>query len=40
VFAVELSLTENPGGVLKPGMPADGVIHTASGDARGPADTP
>ena len=30
VFAVELSLTENPGGVLKPGMPADGVIHTAS----------
>ncbi|MFZ5491459.1 MAG: HlyD family secretion protein [Pseudomonadota bacterium] len=40
VFAVELSLTENPGGVLKPGMPADGVIHTASGDAPGPADAP
>lgn len=40
VFAVELSLSENPGGVLKPGMPADGVIHTASpGQAKqaGPA---
>ena len=28
VFAVELSLTENPGGVLKPGMPADGLVYT------------
>lgn len=37
VFAVELSLIENPGGVLKPGMPADGVIHTASGDLAGQA---
>lgn len=27
VFAVELSIQENPGGVLKPGMPADGVIR-------------
>jgi len=27
VFAVELRLKENPGGVLKPGMPADGVIR-------------
>jgi HlyD family secretion protein len=27
VFAVELTLEENPGGVLKPGMPADGVIR-------------
>ena len=27
VFAIELSLMENPGGVLKPGMPADGVIR-------------
>ena len=40
VFAVELSLAENPGSVLKPGMPADGVIHTASGKAPGPADAP
>ncbi|WP_440940815.1 HlyD family secretion protein [Immundisolibacter sp.] len=30
VFAVELSLTENPGGVLKPGMPADGRIDTGA----------
>lgn len=37
VFAVELSLAENPGGVLKPGMPADGVIHTASSDQAGQA---
>ncbi len=27
VFAVELSVAENPGGVLKPGMPADAVIR-------------
>ncbi len=27
VFAVELTLLENPGGVLKPGMPADGTIE-------------
>ena len=27
VFAVELSFGENPGGVLKPGMPADAVIR-------------
>jgi HlyD family secretion protein len=27
VFAVELSLAENPGGQLKPGMPADAVIR-------------
>lgn len=26
VFAVELSLLDNPGGVLKPGMPADGRV--------------
>lgn len=26
VFAVELSIVENPGGILKPGMPADAVI--------------
>ncbi len=42
VFAVELSLTENPGGVLKPGMPADGRIdtgvqeqHPGAGEAAG-----
>ncbi len=29
VFAVELAVTENPGGVLKPGMPADGVVRLA-----------
>lgn len=29
VFAVELSIQENPGGVLKPGMPADGVVRIA-----------
>ena len=40
VFAVELSLAENPGGVLKPGMPADGVIHTASGEQAGQASAP
>lgn len=27
VFAVEVSLQENPGGVLKPGMPGDAVIR-------------
>ena len=27
VFAVEVSLLENPQGVLKPGMPADAVIR-------------
>ena len=27
VFAVEVALRENPGGVLKPGMPADAVIR-------------
>jgi HlyD family secretion protein len=27
VFAVEVALVENPGGVLKPGMPADTVIR-------------
>ncbi len=27
VFAVEVSLVENPGGVLKPGMPADAVVR-------------
>lgn len=27
VFAVELALAENPGGVLKPGMPGEGVIR-------------
>lgn len=31
VFAVELRLKENPGGVLKPGMPADGVIRWREG---------
>ncbi len=30
VFAVELSLLENPGGVLKPGMPADGRVFLDS----------
>jgi HlyD family secretion protein len=28
VFAVEVALAENPGGVLKPGMPADAVVRT------------
>jgi HlyD family secretion protein len=27
VFAVEVALAENPGGVLKPGMPADATIR-------------
>ena len=27
VFAVEVSLAENPGGLLKPGMPADAVVR-------------
>ncbi len=31
VFAVELNLEENPGGVLKPGMPADAVIRWQEG---------
>lgn len=31
VFAVELNLEENPGGVLKPGMPADAVIRWQAG---------
>ncbi len=35
VFAVELSLSENPGGVLKPGMPADGLIDTNGTAAAG-----
>lgn len=30
VFAVELSISDNPGGVLKPGMPADAVIRVRS----------
>lgn len=34
VFAVELSLSENPGGILKPGMPADGIIDLASAGAQ------
>jgi HlyD family secretion protein len=28
VFAVEVALAENPGGVLKPGMPADATIRS------------
>jgi len=36
VFPVELLLTENPGGRLKPGMPADGVIRVEA-DAPWPA---
>ena len=31
VFAVELALGENPGGVLKPGMPADAVVRLVDG---------
>jgi len=31
VFAVELTLDENPGGVLKPGMPADAVVRLEDG---------
>lgn len=31
VFAVELALDENPGGVLKPGMPADAVVRLEDG---------
>ncbi|MGE3508961.1 MAG: HlyD family secretion protein [Vicinamibacterales bacterium] len=30
VFAVELSLLDNPGGILKPGMPADAVLSAAA----------
>ncbi len=36
VFAVEVALAENPGGVLKPGMPADAVVRTQA-DAPWPA---
>ncbi len=31
VFAVELALAGNPGGVLKPGMPADAVVRLQDG---------
>jgi len=31
VFAVELALDENPGSVLKPGMPADAVVRLEDG---------
>lgn len=31
VFAVELALGENPGGMLKPGMPADAVVRLEDG---------
>ena len=31
VFAVELALDENPGGALKPGMPADAVVRLEDG---------
>ena len=31
VFAVEVSLVENPGGLLKPGMPADAVVRWQPG---------
>jgi HlyD family secretion protein len=31
VFAVELALSGNPGGVLKPGMPADAVVRLEDG---------
>ncbi len=31
VFAVELALGANPGGVLKPGMPADAVVRLVDG---------
>jgi HlyD family secretion protein len=30
VFPVELALVENPGGLLKPGMPADGLVRVQS----------
>ena len=33
VFAIELSLSENPQGILKPGMPADGIIDLATASA-------
>ena len=35
VFPVELALVENPGGLLKPGMPADGLVRVQQ-DARWP----
>ena len=31
VFAVELALDDNPGGTLKPGMPADAVVRLEDG---------
>ncbi len=31
VFAVELAIAENPGGVIKPGMPADAVVRLQDG---------
>jgi HlyD family secretion protein len=31
VFAVELALDDNPGGILKPGMPADAVVRLEDG---------
>jgi len=39
VFPVELALVENPGGRLKPGMPADGLIRVQP-DAGWPETTP
>jgi len=36
VFPVELALVENPGGLLKPGMPADGLVRVQP-DAPWPA---
>ena len=38
VFPVELSLVENRGGLLKPGMPADGVVRVQK-DAPWPQPT-
>jgi HlyD family secretion protein len=39
VFPVELALVENPGGVLKPGMPADGLVRVQK-DAPWPEPIP
>jgi HlyD family secretion protein len=39
VFPVELALVENPGGVLKPGMPADGFVRVQK-DAPWPEPIP
>jgi len=36
VFAVEVALAENPGGVLKPGMPADAVVRWQPDASWGP----